>query len=237
MSPYNPQAKILGYILTFIVTMAIAIYSKQNPRIILYSHVFSEIFSLTTIWIFAASSNAKGYKGFIADRFTREPLKWERSKPYKDERTRKPSGIMGYIFGLLTLLFMVGIILMLGTGSSFLSKKIIFSELCWSLLIALFFTGENLFNKKMIVAVKKDVPTNLGYNVGGINFLVAAVFITAFSLLIINISVLVIFGERTAAILAKQIAWFLLGTLTAIRFYYEYRHEQKLAGRRTGRLP
>jgi NhaP-type Na+/H+ or K+/H+ antiporter len=76
---------------------------------------------------------------------------------------------------IVTMLFAIGVVLRMGSGAGFLSRHVLIPEVSWALLIALIYLVDDLFNKQLVVLSDKPTYTNLGFNVGGLNFLTGAV--------------------------------------------------------------
>ena len=90
----KPYGKILGHLFAFGFSIGLTVVSGQSPRVLLYAHAFSVLYRLVTVWVVVRSLEASDTKGWFAERCIREPLSWERSKPLRDERTRKPAGTL-----------------------------------------------------------------------------------------------------------------------------------------------
>lgn len=215
--------KVIGHLCTYVLSVFLIIWSGESPRVLLYAHGISLIYKLIAVWFFAVALEVNGAKGVLGKRFTREPRKSERSKPWKDSRTREPAGIVGYIFAILTLLFMVGVVLSMGSGTGFLALQVIVSEVNWALLVALIYLFDDFISKQLVISSEKNVTQNLGYNIGGLNFLMAAVFISAFVLLIaMNITPWLFRGPR----FALHAEWVILLVLGLIRLVYDIRRDR-----------
>jgi hypothetical protein len=232
-SKQENTGKIIGHVCTYFLSFAMTIWSGENPRILIYAHGFSTLYRLIAVWMVALAVDKNGSKGSLGERFTREPKKWEQSKPWQDNRTRAPAGITTYIVVVFTLLFTVGVVLCMGSGAEFLSRKVLIPEVSWAIFIALIYIVDDLASKQLVVSSNKPLPINLGYNVGGLNFLIAAVFISAF-LLVTTINITVWFFGNDHPIIFVE--WLILIILSTIRLFYdilwrEKRHTHNIASK------
>lgn len=220
MGANHKYKKILGRLVAFSATLALAVWSEQSPRVLLYAHGISVLFRMIAVWLFARAAVETGGRGRLGELFTRAPRHWERSAPYRDRRTRKLAGISSYIVSVLTLLFMTGVVLRMGSGPGFLARQVLVPEASWAILIALIYLVDDLFCRRLVVVADEPVSISLGYNVGGLNFLVAAVFISAFLLVIaMNIAVWILGGGVNGP--GVKVEWLILIVLTAVRSVYE----------------
>lgn len=198
--------------------------SGENPRVLLYAHGFSVLFRLIAIWLIATAVAKQGFKGKLGELFTREPGKRERSRPWQDGRSGKPAGIIVYLVVIVTMLFTVGVVLRMGSGAGFLSLHVLIPEVSWALLIALIYLADDLFNKQLVVSSDKPTSINLGYNVGGLNFLTGAVFISAIVLLVTMNFASWLFQNSYPIIAVEWLIFLILG---AIRLIYDVLRERK----------
>jgi len=195
---------------------------------LLYAHGFSVLFRLIAIWLIATAVARKGFKGKLGELFTREPNRWERSRPWQDSRSGKPAGMFVYLVVILTTLFTVGVVLRMGSGAGFLSRHVLIPEIAWALLIAFIYLADDLFNKQLVVSSGKTTSINLGYNVGGLNFLTGAVFVSAILLLVTMNFAGWLFQNRHPTI---AVEWLLFLILGAIRLIYDVLRERNNGNR------
>jgi hypothetical protein len=227
-SSFRITEKITGHFFVYVLSIAMTAWSGQSPRVLLYTHGFSVLYRLMAVWLFAVQVSEKGHKGGLVERFTREPQEGERSRPWQDHRTGKPAGMVNYLVVIFTLLFTVGIVLRLGSGSEFLSRQVLLPEIGLSLFIAFLYLVDDLISKQLVVSMQKPVPINLGYNVGGLNFLAAAVFISAF-LLVISMNIASWLFDSNRYVIAAE--WLVLLVLSTIRLVHDILGETKKSGR------
>ncbi len=211
---------ISGHGVILVFSIIITVLSGQNPRVLLYAHTFSVLFRIITVRVLARRVGDTGIIGWIIRRGTREPQSWERSRPQKNSRTGKPAGIIPYITAVLTLFFMLGVLLLLGTGPGFLKREVLVPEMGIAVIIALGYWLNDLYNQRIIISTEKSVPYNLGYNDSGLVFLMAAIFISGFTLPII-INVIAWFGAGKTGAIVFVSEWIVFIALTMIRFISE----------------
>lgn len=224
------QNKHLGRISThlfaFFFSIALVVWSKQSPRVLLYAFIFGILFRMLTIWIFSLSVESSGQKGWLIQHTTREPEKWERSKPYRDEQTRKPVGLGSYIGGIIAIFVMLGVLLVPLSGTKILSLQVMLPEMCWALVIAFIYLADDLISRQLIVSTVKPVAINLGYNVSGLNFMLAAIFLCAIILLFAMNIAAWFTGGRVSRV-DYLMEWMILIVLTALRFIYDFLRDIK----------
>ena len=157
--------------------------TDQNPRVLLYAHGLSLLLRMTTVWYGATFHAADPLATWIVSK-CRLPTQFDKGRPYRDQRTREPAGIVAYLMGILTLLFMIGILLLLAHGPGFLEPEILVPEVMFGLALAVAFWLEDLFGREYILDAEREVYQNLGFNTSAMSFLMAAIFITGFAFVI-----------------------------------------------------
>jgi len=115
----------------------------------------------------------------------------------------------------------------MGAGAGFLSRQVLIPEVSWALFIALIYLVDDMINKQLVVSSNKPLSINLGYNVGGLNFLMAAVFISAFLLVVTMIIAGWLFESNQPVIVVEWLVLLILGT---IRLIYDILWERKKTG-------
>ena len=227
MAKHNEHlGKIFTHFVAFFFSIALVVWSEQSPRVLLYAYLLGILFRMVTIWIFAKSVVSSGQKGWLIQHTTREPKKWERSKPYRNERTREPAVLGTYIGGIIAMFVMVGVLLMPFSGTKFLSMQVMLPEIAWALVIALIYLADDMISRQLVISTVNPVGKNLGYNVSGLNFMLAAIFICAVILLFAMNIAAWITGGRIARI-EFLTEWMILVVLTALRFIYDFLRDIK----------
>ncbi len=207
--------KILGYFVIFCFSIFLVIISGQSPRVLLYAHALNLLFRIITVWLFSRNIGIYNSKGVLTERCSREPYVWEKSTPFRNEHTNKPTGIIAYITAGLTLIFMIGILQMMGSGTDFLKREVLIQEVIWSLLIAAAYWLIDMKDRRFIIASNKSVGINLGYNARGMNFLFAAIFISNFIFVIGVFLVTWLFpGDAGGSVL--MVEWVIYTVLTGM---------------------
>lgn len=107
----NDKKKIISHSFAFILSIGITIVSGQNPRILLYAFAINVLFRFITVWSLSVNATSSGTLEWLIKLITREPDPGERSRPYRNPYTKKMAGIFDYIFGILTMMFMLGVLL------------------------------------------------------------------------------------------------------------------------------
>jgi hypothetical protein len=209
--------KITVHALALIFSIGLAFLSGQNPRILLYAQAISLLYRFISIGLLAAICERRTYpSGFIA-RLSREPLPGERSRPYRDQRRGDLAGIGTYLVVILTIIFMLVVLFQMTGARGFLDAKDLAGELSWAGLIAVIYWIDDLLSKQFVLAPGKSRAINLGYNVAGLNFLLAAIFISAIVILVVH-AFTGIFLARWPDYLSVALSWMVFLMLSLVRF-------------------
>ena len=216
----TPAARATLHIAIFTGATALLLLLEQNPRVLLYSYGITLLYRMIAIWYGATQLNATAFSSMIV-RHARLPTQFDRGKPDRDPKTREPAGLGSYIAGILTLLFMIGLVLLMGQGPGFLSIDVLVPEMLFAIMLAGVFFLDDLFGRQLILDPEKAVYQNLGYNTSALNFLLAATFLTAFGF----VMVLVIWSMvvETVGRAARWVDWVMLITLSLLKLGYQLR--------------
>jgi hypothetical protein len=171
-----PDARIALHVATFIGVVALTLLAGQNPRVLLYGLLVVLLWEMLAVWYVATFVERHALASVLLAR-TRSPGRFDRGKPYRHEKTRERAGIGTYVVGILTLMFMVGILQLLAGGPAFARTSVLLPELAWAAGIAVIFVIEDLVARKLIIDREAAVYRNLGYKTPALNFMLAAIMI------------------------------------------------------------
>ena len=201
----------------FIGSLVLLMATGQNPRVLLYAHCLALVVRMPTVWLIANKVQVNPDSPLL--KFTRLPTQFDKGKPYRNNKTREPAGLASHISASLTLLFMVGLILYGSEGGAFLALDTLTQELAWGVLIAMLFWLDDVLGKQLIVAPKKQLVQNLGYNTPAGNFMLAAIFITCFALLILAYLSTWVMVDAPKHV--PSVAWAILVTLSILKLIFQ----------------
>jgi hypothetical protein len=196
MTPGN-RKKIISHLIAFVLSIGITFVSGQDPRILLYAFAINVLFRALTVWTLSRNARSSGSLEWFIRLTTRAPEPGERSRPYLNQYTKEPAGIFTYIFSILTMMFMLGVLLAMGSDPGFLKPQVMLPDLLWATSIALVYLADDLGSRQLVLSMEKSASRNLGYNVSGINFLLASIFVSAAVVLLVNFPLGMITGSLT----------------------------------------
>jgi hypothetical protein len=198
-------------------SIALLLLSDQNPRVLLYGLTISLLYCMTTVW-FTASFFGNNVLAATLLKVTRLPTHQDRGKPYRNEHSNKPVGVISYILAIATTLFILCIILAIGQGTEFLKPHTLYPELIWGSFIGLLYWIDDISGDQLIIDPEKPVETNLGYNTPALNFLLAAIMISAILMLSVQ-PILLTLGIQEGH--SNWISWALLTTLVSLKLLFQ----------------
>lgn len=229
MSKFKSPSVIALHAIALVSSLALAILSGQNPRIIIYALIFGLIWRFLTAWLMTAFIRKTPELVFA---ISREPLPHEKLRRNKNPHTGKyfKEGFFSYLFGILTMAFMIGVLQYMGNGPGFIKSNILIPEVLWGLGISVLYWVEDIVTNNIIIHPQKDVSDNLNYNSGGYKFLLASIFISqAFILgamvIILLLGDLGLVNEMEHG--AIPVEWILILVLAFLKFAYEIRLPKK----------
>lgn len=227
MTGFKSPGIIALHFLALVAAISIAILSGQNPRIIIYAIGIGLFWRFLTVWILAKLVN---HSPELVSLASRKPLLHEKSRPYRHPKTREKAGGFGYLMGILTMMFMIGILQLMVHGENYFQSKSIIPEMLWGLTISFLYWLEDLFTKEIVIHPDKCVEDNLGFNISGYNFLLATIFISNFIFIgmmfayVLMISVGLMDERRQGFI---PIEWIMISVLALLKFAFEIRIPKK----------
>ena len=208
---------VISHVAAFVFSVLLTIVSGQNPRVLLYAFAISLLFRFLTIWLLSANVDySSGFQRLVR-KITRLPEPGERSRPYRNEKTGEKAGPATYLTGIFTLMFMLGVVISFASGPKFLDKHLFLPEIFWASVIALVYWVDDLSSRSIILVPDQPVPVNFGYNTRGLNFLMAAIFISAFVMMMV-LFVLILFIDERSPYIRPVLEWTIFITLALIRF-------------------
>lgn len=205
------------HVTSFSLSIAILIFTEQNPRVLIYAHAISLLYRMPTVWYGATYLSGTSLSAFVLG-FSRLPTPADRGKPFRNEKTREPAGLGSYLTIILTLIFTITLALSLLQGISNFSTETFLREIILAAAIALLFWADDIFGGQLIIDPDKAVYQNLGYNTPAMNFLIAALFLGTFCLFIPSAITFLFTADFPSNLM---IDWAILISLSFLKLIYQ----------------
>ncbi len=212
----SPVLKTTSHVVIATLSIGMLLLTEANPRVLLYAHLLVLPMTMTTAWYIVAKRQLNRVALF--ESASRQPGLHDRGKPYRNEKTREKASLAGYYGIIATVMFMLGIVLLLGRGADFLAADVLIPELAFATGIAVLFWIDDLATKQIIIDPKKDMGTNLGYNTPALNFMLAAIFLGGLAVLAASF-VQVLISDNPE--LLTWLDWFIFISLTVLKLIFQ----------------
>lgn len=219
MQTNHSWKEIVPHVVALIATLLLVLLTDQNPRVLVYALAFSLLYRFITVTVLssAAMSSNRGSRVCL---LSREPADGERSRAYRDQRTGRKAGLAAYISGMLGVFMMLAVTFEMTSASGIAHPGVMVADLKWGALLGLIYLIDDLWSRQIIIAPGQPVPVNLGYNVSGLNFLIAAIFISAFLFALVMV-VLSVISTDISYTRISMFEWIVFVILVIIRCVYD----------------
>lgn len=159
---------MLSHALAVTAVTASVLLSGESPRIAIYGYYFHCVYLLLTAGA-CARLHASGNPALqaLAQRLSRPPHPRQQSRPLVEEVSGKALNLLGYVGVLLVLFGFTFALVNVKDQELSTPAPVIFAELQWSLLVALIWWVQDLFDRRVVMCFDAPVTTNLGYNAQG----------------------------------------------------------------------